>query len=430
MINKILTQLEATSSRLEKERILSANKSNATLREVVHLALNPLINFYIKKIPEYSPRHPTQRPFNIDWALKELGRLSRREVTGNDAIAHLHMILISLVKEDSLVIEKIIKRDLRCGVSEATANKIWKDLIPEYPVMLATAYSEKAVEKIRFPAYAQCKLDGMRFNAIVKGGEVEFFSRNGKTIDLLGELSKEFAAMAGKKDVVFDGELLVADSMGVPLDRKTGNGILNKAVKGTISKKEAALVRATLWDIIDYEEFCQGKSNKKYSERFERLLSLKFSPRISDVESVEVKTLDEARKVFEDFLLDGQEGIILKDKSGIWENKRSKYQVKFKGELECDLLCVGWEYGTGKNIDRLGALKLESSCRTIKTSVGSGFSDDDRDNIKKDVIGKVVTVKYNARIQDKRTGQQSLFLPIFLEIREDKTKADAAKDIK
>jgi hypothetical protein len=35
-----------------------------------------------------------------------------------------------------------------------------------------------------------------------------------------------------------------------------------------------------------------------------------------------------------------------------------------------------------------------------------------------------VAVKYNALIDDKKTGQKSLFLPVFVEIREDKKVAD------
>jgi hypothetical protein len=434
MINKILTQLEVTPSRLEKERILTENKSNAALREVVHLALNPLINFYIKKIPEYSPRHPTQRPFNIDWALKELKRLSSREVTGNEAISHLQTILSSLKKGDSLVIEKVIKRDLRCGVSEATANKIWKDLIPTYPVMLASGYDQKTVDRIKFPALVQHKLDGMRFNAIVKEGKVEFRSRNGKIIDLLGELEEDFLQLfqlQPGKGIVYDGELLVKSAAGI-LDRKTGNGILNKAVKGTITKKEALLVCATLWDVIPLEDFQKEKSSLTYKERFcQALKDAKFTPRVGIVTSHEVHSLIEAQEIFQTYLERGEEGIILKDMNAFWEAKRVKTQIKFKGELECDLRCVGWEYGTGKNKHRLGNLNLESECGTIKVSVGSGFSDADRDSIKKkNVVGKVVAIKYNALIQDKKTGQESLFLPIFLEIREDKTTADFAKDIK
>jgi hypothetical protein len=431
-VNEILEQLEATSSRLEKERILKANSSNADLKQTVRLALTPMINFYIRKIPAYNSKTLPFRSFSLQWALDEITRFSRRELTGNAAIIHLQLILSSLSKGDALVIEKIIKRDLRCGVSEATANKIWPGLVPSYPVMLASGYDQKAVDRITFPAFVQHKLDGMRFNAIVKEGKVDFRSRNGKPIDLLGELEDEFTKLSNGKNVVFDGELLVQSSSGV-MDRKTGNGILNKAVKGTISKKEAALVRATLWDMIPLEDFEKECSRIPYISRFLELGSLltKVSSNITLVPSHKVNSLEEAQAFFQAYLERGEEGIILKDIKAPWEAKRVKTQIKFKGELECDLRCVGWEYGTGKNAKRLGNLNLESECGSIKVSVGSGFTDADRDTIKKkDVVGKVVAIKYNARIQDKKTGQESLFLPIFLEIREDKTFADEAKDIK
>jgi hypothetical protein len=64
----------------------------------------------------------------------------------------------------------------------------------------------------------------------------------------------------------------------------------------------------------------------------------------------------------------------------------------------------------------------------VKVSVGSGFNDDQR-NQGDELIGKIVAVKYNARITNKE-GDQSLFLPIFIEVRNDKDTADNNKDIK
>jgi ATP-dependent DNA ligase len=431
--NNILESLAATSSRLEKEAILRKNRDDADLKQVFFLALNPMINFYIRKIPEYTPSRE-KGSLSLNQALSELNRFISRELTGNAAITHLQDILKSLKDGDALVIEKIIKRDLRCGVSEATANKIWKNLIPEYPVMLASGFDQKAVDKIKFPAVVQHKLDGMRFNAIVKDGKVEFRSRNGKPIDLLGELEQDFLQLfqlQPGKGIVYDGELLVKSAAGI-LDRKTGNGILNKAVKGTITKKEAMLVCATLWDIIPLDDFKKEKSSFTYKERFYLALKdAKFTPRVGLVTSHEVKSLDEAQEIFQTYLERGEEGIILKDLNAPWEAKRAKHQVKFKGELECDLKCVEWEKGTGKNANRLGNLVLESADGKIRVSVGTGFTDADRDSIKcKNVVGKIVAIKYNARIQDKNGGPESLFLPVFLEIREDKKVADLSKDIK
>jgi ATP-dependent DNA ligase len=80
--------------------------------------------------------------------------------------------------------------------------------------MLATAYDEKLVSTFQFPAYAQLKMDGMRFNAIVRKDKVEYRTRNGKELDLLQVLDDAFIVMAEEaglgmtKSMVFDGELV------------------------------------------------------------------------------------------------------------------------------------------------------------------------------------------------------------------------------
>lgn len=431
MINTIFEQLAADSSRNAKIAILERNKDNDLLKRVIFLALDPFTQFYIRKIPVYDQADGCN---TLEFALDDLVELSSRRVTGNAAIEHLRSHLRNLSPGDAQVLERIISKDLKCGVSEGTVNAVWPGLIHEYPCMLASAYDQKLIDKVKFPAYAQLKLDGMRFNAIVRNGAVEFRSRNGKEIQIADPMfALPFIAMAGDTNVVFDGELLVRGKDGKFLDRKTGNGILNKAVKGTQSKAEGEMVCATLWDAILFEDFERGIDKTPYQERFVELQnSVKYAAddRVSVVWNKEVKTIDEAREIFERFLAEGQEGVILKTKDMIWENKRSKSQIKFKGELECDLKVVDWVEGTGKNVGRLGALVLESADGLIQVGLGTGFSDADRDSITRADVGRIVAVKYNARITDKRKGVDSLFLPVFIEFRDDKAVADSSKDIK
>jgi ATP-dependent DNA ligase len=156
--------------------------------------------------------------------------------------------------------------------------------------------------------------------------------------------------------------------------------------------------------------------------------SFNLPNKIHLVETTEVYSLDAAQKIFEEYLANGQEGIILKSQSGVWENKRAKHQIKFKGELECDLRIVAIQPGTGKYEGMLGAILCESADGVLKVSVGSGFNDDQR-NQGDELVGKIVAVKYNAKIVNKQ-GEVSLFLPIFIEIRNDKDVADLNKDIK
>jgi hypothetical protein len=433
-INEFLNSLAENASRNFKIDQLNAQSDNETLREVIRLALDPFTQFYQRKIPEYTTDSKLSR--SLDQAMLALYDLKERVVTGNAAIEYLRMLLSTVSADDAKVLERIISKDLKCGVDVSTANKVWSGLIPEYPCMLCSPFEQKLVDKIKFPAYAQMKMDGMRFNAIVRDGKVEFRSRNGKQILLLGNLEAEFAALAGNIDCVFDGELLVMlEGDHQFADRQTGNGILNKANKGTISAKEAALVHATVWDLIPYVQFIDGYCQTPYSKRYSTLQAIiakqkADGKKIWNVTSTIVETLEEAQEIFQGYLAEGFEGIILKDGAGVWEDKRSKTQIKFKGELECDLKIVAVEEGKGKAVGMLGAIICESADSIVKVNVGSGFNDAQRKQYwKENIVDKIVAVKYNSRIKNK-AGEESLFLPVFIELRDDKDVADKSKVIK
>lgn len=440
-INHIFEELAATSSRNEKEAILTREKGNALLQEAIHMALNPFIQFYIRKIPSYVSA-PKAGLFEVTLkdAMKDLYPLSTRTVTGHAAIKHLTNVLSSLDEEDAKVIERIIAKDLKCGVAESTVNKIWKNFIPEYPCMLASQYDEKLLNKIHWPAFAQLKSDGMRFNAIIRNGTIEYRSRNGKELFIPSDLGEQFLSFATTartllkvEDVVFDGELLVRKN-GEILPRKIGNGILNKANKGTISEEEAADVVCRLWDVIPYENFAKGSFALPYQTRLGYLQQCHHKhsgeDKILATPNHVVNTIADAQDLFKSYLDEGEEGIIVKDPKGIWENKRAKHLIKFKSEKECDLEVVGWLPGTGKYVDCMGALQLQSADGVIRVDVGSGFTDEQRHKYtQKAVMGKIVAVKYNERITNEK-GQESLFLPIFIELRPDKDRADSSKSIK
>lgn len=428
-INKFLTAVNSNPSRNFKTAELQRHDNDELLREVIRLALDPFTQFYIRKIPAYTTPPATGYNFKtLSWAIDSLFELSSRALTGHAGIDHLKNILSSLTADDAKVIERIIDKSLDCGIHKSTANAVWPGLVKEYPVMLCSPYEQKLVDKIKFPAMVQCKMDGMRFNAVVIDGVVEFKSRNGKELNLLGNLAEEFIAMSNGIDCVFDGELVLVKD-GVIVDRQTGNGILNKANKGTITSADAAMVNAVIWDVIPYVFFIEGHCPVAYSTRFNTLVNTKLPAKVKLVEYSVVSNMESANEIFAKYLEEGQEGIILKDLNGIWEDKRANHQIKFKGELECDLKIVAVEEGTGKYAGMLGAVVCESADGLVKVNVGSGFSDVQREIYWEQLIGKIVAVKYNARIKN-RAGEESLFLPIFVELREDKDVADHSSLIK
>lgn len=446
-ILQILESINGESSRTGKIALITANKNDTLFLRVLQAALNPYTNYHIRKIPDYVSKG-TQ---TLAWALDELSRLSERELTGHAGIEHLRHVLGSVSSDDAIVIERVIGKDLRCGAGDGTTNVAMPGFIPEYPCLLARPYDEKNIKNITYPALSQLKADGLRVNFHVDGDKVMICGRSGRDIDLLGymmpeliELSKQFSG-----PVVIDGELVVIDANGKILSRKVGNGIINKAIKGTIGEAEAKMVRAQLWDVIPMDEFKAGKSKETYEHRFAKLASAVIAQNQAVtaatlangkyafwmIPTKVVNSLPEAVTHFEELLAAGEEGTILKNYCGLWEDTRSKHLVKFKAEKECDLEIIGFNPGEGKFAGMVGSIQCASSDRGVEVNI-SGFPDDLRKLITEtqdELMGTIVSILYNERIKSKdknRANVDSLFLPRYAEFRSDKTVADHSKDIK
>lgn len=283
----------------------------------------------------------------------------------------------------------------------------------------------KEIGRIQFPCFAQTKMDGMRGVIVKRDGRVVVFSRNGNTMT---KLDKHFEAVLSSIDnIVLDGELTVVDSEGKLLDRKTGNGILNKTVVETVSDEEVARVRFTAWDLIDVCDFDKGVDRRTGVERLSRLRAIPANPLFEVVQTFEIANLEEAQELFKEQLAKGEEGIILKNNDHPWEDKRSKQCVKMKEVIEMDLKITGFAEGTGKASGMTGAIQVENKDGSIKTSVGTGLDDATRKDIwarQEELIGTIITVKCNGVISRKGADSKSLFLPVFVELRLDKTESD------
>ena len=145
-----------------------------------------------------------------------------------------------------------------------------------------------------------------------------------------------------------------------------------------------------------------------------------------------VNNIAEAEAHFVELLEQGEEGTILKNFCGLWEDTRSKHLVKMKAEKDCDLEIIGWTEGTGKFKGMVGSLQCASSDRIVDVNI-SGFPDKLRKEITNtidELIGTIVAVKYNERITSEgRPGMFSLFLPRYEEFRTDKTVANSSNEI-
>ena len=97
-------------------------------------------------------------------------------------------------------------------------------------------------------------------------------------------------------------------------------------------------------------------------------------------------------KTFNKKVLDlGGEGIVVRDGSIAYINKRTSKALKIKPFTDAECRVVGYTKGKGKYLNEMGALVCElSSTKEIK--IGSGFSDEERKN--PPLIGSLITFKY------------------------------------
>lgn len=131
MIKQILDEISSEPSTKKKVEIVRKYKDNETFKRVLYLGNSPRIKFYIKIIPNYEK---SEIVYNLDEALDKLSKLSKRELTGNDASVFLADLLSKLSNNDAYVIERVISKDLKIEI-KSKLNDAIPNLIEESPYM-------------------------------------------------------------------------------------------------------------------------------------------------------------------------------------------------------------------------------------------------------------------------------------------------------
>lgn len=442
-ILQIIESIAENPSRNAKEAILMEHKDNEVLKAVFKAAYNPTINYFIKKIPQYMPEAIGTK-FELVWAFGELLAISRRDTTGQAAIERLIHILECVSADDAKVVERIIERDLKCGATDSTANKIWKDLIPEYPYMRCCLPKDTKFDKWNWKkgAYSQLKADALFANVdIIADGTVVMTTRNGSifpmekfntlAIDALETFPRE-VRLNGELQVMRDGKIL---------PREIGNGILNSVQQGgEFGPSEVPVY--DVWDIIPLS-FAVPKGKYKgapYSQRWAQLSGyLSARATHTDINSIRpiptriVYSLSEAYDHYFELTELGFEGSIVKEADSEWSDGTSKWQVKLKIDCDVDLVIMPWRRaGNGKNAATFGSIPCQTSDGLLEVYV-SGFKDAKRKELHEmgdKLNGMIMTVRFNNIMRVKDNGMTSLFLPRYVEIRYDKTKADTLQRVK
>jgi len=413
----IIQELEADNSRLKKEAIIKreSDADNTDFFDGVCMALDGFRTFGIQQVPT-----SIKGGEGLSWDVfsQVAKQLEDRTLTGNDMRAVIQDLCDRASQEQwNNWYRRILIKDLRCGVTHKTINKHSKYKVPVFECMLADD-SAKHEKKMVGDVLLEPKLDGVRVIVIcdVDRDEVKMFSRNGKELSNFPVILKQFDALLEQlsDSMVFDGEVMSEDFQTLmrEIHRKAG------------AKTDDAILN--LFDCLTLEDFKAGGSDVDLLTRKDILESYHFGDNIKVISGTRMN-LTEDRDRFIDFnkmcIDKGFEGIMVKPVDGVYECKRSTKWLKVKPFIEVSLTVVATEEGTGRNAGKLGALIVEGedSGKFIRTNVGSGLSDADRESYWEDrekLIGQVVEVRADAVTQNQDvTDEYSLRFPRFLRFR-------------
>lgn len=428
--DSIIRDLENHNSRLDKEAIIeSAVKENLTeFFDGVRMALDPLVTFGVKQVPFKDTNDGQGLPWSVFVQLAD--DLRYRNLTGHAARDAIELTMqVATRSQWNDWYRRILIKDLRCGVSEKTVNKVAKNhpeyQVPVFECMLAhdSANHEK---KMTGRKQIEVKLDGVRVLVVIydcEGKNIALFSRNGKQFHNFDHIIEEIRAVLklypAPYPLVLDGEVMSASFQD-----------LMKQVhrKDNVSANDAVL---HLFDIVPLGCFLNGVWDKPQHLRSEmvRAWTEEHCKVLTHVTALSWETVDlDTDTGYQRFVelnkravAGGYEGVMIKDVDAPYECKRSHSWLKAKPFIEVTLEVVEVEEGTGRNEGRLGALVCagQDDGKDIRVNVGSGFTDADRSSFwtaRNDLVGQLVEVRADAVTQNQ-DGTYSLRFPRFKTFR-------------
>jgi DNA ligase-1 len=418
LVTELFSRLKATSSKKDKEAILNEYSSNQVVQEIAKFTYDKIKYVYgVRKFTAHGTKigHATIEE-NWPTIKSVLKSLNNRQVTGGDAVELLESTARELKEKDREVFEAIIDRDWGCGMSTSTVNKVWKDLVSTFDVVLAKTFegTDKQIKDLANSDYfISRKLDGCRCVAINKDDKWSFWSRQGKEFTTLNKVANQLIEAGFPEGTVLDGEICLVNENGdedfqgvMKVIRKKGHTIDQPMYK--------------IFDILTADEFYDKSSERIFSQR-QKALDNYIVGKVGTISRVEQVPYTE--EAFAGLNTNaetlGWEGLMLR-KDTKYSGKRTNDLLKVKkfydDEYVVESLELGnvsyQEKGVGMtSYDVVTAMNI--SHRGHRVSVGSGLSKEQRIHYfsnPTELVGKTITVQYFETTTNKN-GTESLRFP-------------------
>lgn len=315
-VNGIFEDLEAVSSRVDKQNILTDSWAKMTPLEV---------KYFLRIMGRGSLRIG----FESKSIVSSIAKAFEKKV---DDVRYVHMITGSIGKTAVLA---------RNGQLEDAQFKLFQPI----SFMLASPIESRSVEN--FTNYlAEEKFDGMRSQIHIRGEQVRIFSRDMNEITHSFPEIVHFFTERDLPGVVLDGEICVfKDNTIMPFQHLQKRMGLKKPSEKILDKHPTLLIS---YDILFYD----GKPvfEDPLTDRRSLLTDLSETHNFPITTQHSIRNKDEIETLFEQALAHGNEGLMLKHKHSTYEygqRRKSWLKVKKPGG-SIDTIMMYAHAGSGK----------------------------------------------------------------------------------
>lgn len=429
--NDFITKMNKSNSRNYKLSVLENYAEDDDIKYYLDFIFNPYITSGIsdKKINKFAIVKSNIMSLFSEYiefnSVKELLEYIKANNTGTDEVLKtINNFLASNKFEENEInlIKSIITKNIILGIDVKTINKIMNNLIPTFNVMLANKYFDKP-ELVEGKMFAITeKIDGGRIIALKKDNEVKFYTRAGQLYEGLVDLEKELIENF-PDNICLDGEITLLDSEGI-----SSKDAYKQTMKITRKDGEKHGIKMLVFDYMTYKDFETQNCELSYIERREKL-EKEFNSSNKYFKLLPIlylgKDTNKILEILNEEVAKDHEGIMINICNAKYEFKRTNNLLKVKLMKSYDMKIVGFEEGTNRLSNNLGAILVKYKDSNI-VKVGSGFSDEMRVEIwnnKEKYLNKIAEIQYFEETTNQ-DGGQSLRFPVFLDIRSDKVVGD------
>jgi DNA ligase-1 len=433
-IFNLFKEIETTPKSSVKKKILSENL-NQRIKIIFDDTYNTSRQYYIKKLELYNNNINKIGELTIDDNYnifhEGLNKLNNREITGNAALIYITDIINNFNIEDQLILMKILKRNLKIGLSYDSFLDIIGERKSKFEVALAENLNKvKDVNPIDGTYFISRKLDGVRCICYVKKYidnneqkyDIKFISRQNKeftTLSNLIEPIKKFMENVGLREWILDGEICIMDDEG----NENFSNLMKEITRKNHTIKNP---KYNIFDMMLQTEFDGISKSANFSDRLTFMNNLEQQPQVKILEQERVTSQEILDKWINMSKENHWEGCMLR-KDVPYKSGRSKDLLKIKDMQDSEYIIKDVLTGKmifnengNKEFDVVTALVIEHKGNIV--NVGSGLSKEQRllwFNHPEKIIGKQVTIQYFEETQDSKTKEYSLRFPVLKYVYEE-----------